>query len=49
MSKIIFTVTEDTALAECVGIDPFLYHLNNPLYKDQQVGEDVWKNIKRIR
>lgn len=44
-SKVTFSLEEDTLLAECVSKHPCLFDLKHPAYKDQQVRENVWKEI----
>jgi hypothetical protein len=43
--KISFSLIEDSALAECVSKYPCIYDLKHTAYKDQQVRENVWKEI----
>jgi len=47
-SKISFSLEEDTVLAECVSQHPCLFDLKHPAYKDQQVRENVWKEISSV-
>lgn len=44
-SKFQFTHEEDVMLAEFVSKHPCLFDLKHPLYKNQQIRENVWEEI----
>jgi len=47
-SKGSFTVEEDILLAECVSKHRCLYDPKNAEYKDQQIRDNVWKEISNV-
>nr|CAD7577129.1 unnamed protein product [Timema californicum] len=44
-SKVWFTAMEDEKLVEIVAKHPSLYDLENPLYKDQVIKDNAWKEV----
>lgn len=46
-SKVIFTFEEDSMLADYLSRRPCLYDLQHSAYKDQQIKENVWKEISK--
>lgn len=43
--KVLFTVEEDEKLVEMVAKCPCIYDVASPVYKDQMVKDNAWKEI----